>query len=108
MRERREGQAVPWLILAGFSALAAALVLSYGSGLTFLRDEWTFLLYRDGSTVDSILSSHAGHLVAFPATIYLFLFKAVGPDSYVWWRILGLAIYVGTAWLLYLISRPRL
>ncbi len=95
-------------VLAAISAIAAALILSYGSGLTFLRDEWIFLLYRDGSNLDTYLASHAGHLVAIPAAIYLFLFKAVGPDSYVWWRILGVVVYIASAWLVFALARPRL
>lgn len=105
--ERLRG-ASSWLTLALISAVFAALVLSYGSGLTFLRDEWIFLLYRDGSSLDTYLASHAGHLVAIPAAIYLFLFKAVGPDSYVWWRILGTVVYLASAWLVYILCRPRL
>ena len=49
---------------------SAALLLVWGSRLTFLLDELELLLYRPGFTADSILSPHGEHISIAPVLIY--------------------------------------
>jgi hypothetical protein len=98
----------PLLALLVAMAAASALILNEQRGLTFFRDEWIFLLYRDGHDLENLVSSHAGHLVIWPATFYAGMFRAVGPDSYVWWRLAALGLHLAVAALLYAVARPRL
>jgi hypothetical protein len=59
MRDRlgRVATTPVWL-LAGGMAVSAALLLALGSRLTFLLDDWEFLLYRPGFTAHAILDPH--------------------------------------------------
>jgi hypothetical protein len=99
---------VPLIVLLAAMAAASLLIVHEERGLTFFRDEWIFLLYRDGHDLENLLSSHAGHLVLWPAIFYVGMFKAVGPDSYGWWLAAALAIHLIVAGLLYMVARPRI
>ena len=98
----------PLIVLLAAMAVASVLILHEERALTFFRDEWIFLLYRDGHDLGNLLASHAGHLVLWPAIFYVGMFKAVGPDSYEWWLLAALALHLVVAGLLYAVAKPRI
>lgn len=88
-------------------ALSSALVLYLGRGLNFYRDEWLFILYRDGHDPTNFISSYAGHLLLWPTALYALLFRAVGLDDYGLYRVVGLLWFLACALLVYLLARRR-
>jgi hypothetical protein len=88
-------------------AIASALILHLGQDLTFYRDEWTFVIYRDGHDLTNFISSYAGHLLLWPTALYVFLFHAVGLDDYGVYRLVGLLGHLACALLVYLLARRR-
>ena len=79
-----------------------------GRGLTFFRDEWTFVITRDGHDATNFLSSYAGHLLLWPVAYFVFMFKAVGLDHYELYRLGALPWHLASAVLVYLIARRRI
>ena len=103
---RRTSRAA-WAALGVLTVAAGALILYMGRGLTFFRDEWTFVLYRDGHDLTNFLSNYAGHLLLWPTFFFLFLFKAVGLDHYDLYRLAALPLHLACALLVYLLARRR-
>lgn len=97
-----------WIALGVLTTTSAALILYLGRGLTFFRDEWIFVLYRDGHEPVNFISSHAGHLMLWPVALYVFLFRTVGLDHYEVYRLAALPTFLACAVLVYLLSRRRI
>lgn len=97
-----------WVALGTLMMIASALILYLGRGLTFLRDEWIFVIYRDGNNATNFLSNHAGHLVLWPVAFFIFMFKAVGLDHYDLYRLATLPGHLACALLVFLLARRRI
>jgi hypothetical protein len=92
----------PVLILLIWLAGASGCLLVYlGSKLTFLLDDWEFLLYRRGFDADTILDPHGEHIVAAPILIYKALLATVGMGSALPFRIVSTALFLLSAILLF-------
>jgi hypothetical protein len=106
-RARRPAQD-PVLALLGAALLAAALLLlHWGSRLTFLLDDWEFLLYRPGFTAHSILSPHGEHISIAPVLIYKGLLETVGMSSSLPYLAVSVALFLTSAALLFIYLRRR-
>jgi hypothetical protein len=104
----RGGLVAPWVALGALMATASALILYMGRGTTFFRDEWTFMITRDGHDATNFLSSYAGHLLLWPVAFFLFMFKAVGLDHYELYRLAALPWHLACALFVYLLARRRI
>jgi hypothetical protein len=102
------GRALTWIALGVLMTGSAAVILYLGRDLTFFRDEWMFVLYRDGHEPLNLISSHAGHLMLWPVGLYVFLFRTVGLDHYEAYRVVALPTFLACAALVYLLSRRRI
>ncbi|MGA8219245.1 MAG: hypothetical protein WB771_11820 [Solirubrobacterales bacterium] len=103
---RRLDPVVP-LLVAG-AAVSTAVLLELGSKLTFLLDDWEFLLYRPGLTAHSVLDPHGEHISIAPILIYKALLATVGMDSSLPYLAVDVAFVVATAVLLFVYLRRRL
>ncbi len=104
----RLGRRDPVVLLLGAGAAAsAAVLLALGSKLTFLLDDWEFLLYRPGFTAHSILDPHGEHISIAPILIYKALLATVGMESSVPYLAVDVALVVATAVLLFVYLRRR-
>jgi hypothetical protein len=97
----------PVLLLLAAAAGSAALLLAWGSRLTFLLDEWEFLLYRPGFTADSILRPHGEHISIAPVLIYKALLATVGMSSSLPYLAVSVALFLATSILLFVYLRRR-
>ena len=95
------------LLLGAGAAASAAVLLALGSKLTFLLDDWEFLLYRPGFTAHSILDPHGEHISIAPILIYKALLATVGMDSSLPYLAVDVALVVATAFLLFVYLRRR-
>jgi hypothetical protein len=102
-----KGVRLEWIVLGVLMAIAAALILHMGRGLTFFRDEWTFVIYRDGHEPANFLSSYAGHLLLWPTALFVLLFRTVGLDHYELYRLAALPWHLICALLVFLLARRR-
>jgi hypothetical protein len=108
MRDRLGRGAAPvWLLLAGAMSVSAALLLVWGSKLTFLLDDWEFLLYRPGFTAHSILSPHGEHISIAPVLIYKGLLETAGMTSSTPYLAVSVALFLASALLLFIYLRRR-
>ena len=95
------------LLLIWLFGASACLLLYLGSKLTFLLDDWEFLLYRRDFSADAILDPHGEHIVALPVLIYKALLATVGMGSALPYRIVSTALFLLSAALLFVYLRRR-
>jgi uncharacterized membrane protein len=95
------------LLLVWLFGASACLLLYLGSKLTFLLDDWEFLLYRQGFDADAIMRPHGEHIVVLPVLIYKGLLATVGMDSALPYRGVAIALLLLSAALLFVFLRRR-
>jgi hypothetical protein len=95
------------LLLAAAVLAAAAVLLALGSRLTFLLDDWEFLLYRPGFTAQSILSPHGEHISIAPILIYKALLATVGMSSSLPFLAVLIGFFLTSSILLFVYLRRR-
>lgn len=93
--------------MAALLVIAAGLVIHMQRELNFFRDEWIFVVYRDGGSLTNVLSSHAGHLVVWPVMFYVSMFRLVGLDHYELYQLATIPWFLGCSVLTYLVARQR-
>lgn len=96
----RVGNAALILLIWLFGA-SAALLLVWGSKLSFLLDDWEFLLYRRGFNAHAILDPHGEHIAVAPMLIYKALLATVGMGSALPFRVVSTALFLLSAALLF-------
>jgi hypothetical protein len=102
------GRLAPATALFALAAAAsAALLLILGTNLTFLLDEWTFLLERREFELDSLLAPHNEHIVVLPVAVYKTILALFGMESAVPFRVVSTAAFVVSVALLYMWMRRR-
>ncbi len=89
-------------------AVATAYLLYLGRGLTFFRDDWLILFYRDGHSLGNYLATYAGNMIPLTVALYLGLFKTVGLGNYWVFRIVGVVGHLGVVLALYMVCRRRI
>jgi hypothetical protein len=94
--------------LLGLALLAAAAVLlSYGHGLTWFQDSWEFLMNRRGFTADALFTPHNEHIVLIPVLITQLSLRIFGMDSMLPEQVVLTALLLGTAALVFVYVRRR-
>ncbi|HYQ77565.1 MAG TPA: hypothetical protein VEP91_00460 [Solirubrobacterales bacterium] len=105
---RGTGPGTPTLLLLVWLLGASGCLLLYlGSKLTFLLDDWEFLLYRRDFSADAILDPHGEHIVALPVLIYKALLATAGMGSALPYRVVSTALFLISAALLFVFLRRR-
>jgi hypothetical protein len=89
-------------------AAAAAVLLHYGSGLTFFQDSWVFLMQRRDPSAATLLDPHNEHIVLLPVLITQGSLRLFGMDSMTPELVLLVALQLGVAGLLFVYARRRL
>lgn len=97
----------PTLLFAALAAVSAALLLVLGSRLTFLLDDWEFLVYRPGFTDEAILGPHNEHIVVLPILIYKALLATLGMESALPFRVASTAMFIISVALFFVYLRRR-
>jgi hypothetical protein len=101
----RRGATAPLLGLALLAA--AALLLSYGHGLTWFQDSWEFLMNRRALTADALFTPHNEHIVLLPVLLTQLSLRIFGMDSMLPEQVLLTALLMGTAALVFVYVRRR-
>lgn len=96
----RQEHPIPTWSWIGAVPAAAALVVAFvlGARSWFYADDWNaFDKYADGS----LLAPFNGHLSLIPAGVFSALYRTVGMDSYLPYRVVALvvlAVFAGVVW----------
>jgi hypothetical protein len=91
------------LLLVGSTVLLFALQRH----MTFVYDDWAFLLYRRGSGAAAFLDPHNQHLVAAPVAVYKVLLKLFGMGSARPFQAVSDLCLLASGALLFLFTRRR-
>ena len=104
MSDRRPS-ATPLLLAA--MAAAAAWIVVLGSKLTFLLDDWGYIVLRRGNEFDNWVRPDNEHFVAAPVTIWKLLISIFGIESMLPYKLVSTALFLVGVWFLYLWCRRR-
>jgi len=96
------------VLLAVAMAAAAAVLLDYGSGLTFFQDSWELLMNRRDFTAAALLDPHNEHIVLIPVLVEQLSLRAFGMDSTTPELVVLVVLLLGTAACLFVYVRRRL
>jgi hypothetical protein len=93
--------------VALFAALACSggLLVALQWDLTFIFDEWEFLLYRRGTSPEVLLNPHNEHIVLAPVTVYKLLVVSFGMESPLPFQLVGDLVFLLSAALLFAVLR---
>ncbi len=89
-------------------AVSAAILVVLGSRLTFILDDWTYILYRRDFSADAFLMPANEHLVGGAVATWKLLLSGAGIGSTAPFRVVSTAIFVLGAWFLFVWTRRRL
>ena len=78
-----------------------------GSQLSFLNDDWDFLLFRRGFGAEQILEPHNPHIVVVPVLLYKGILAVFGMDSQQPFRVVSIPIFITSVALLFIWLRRR-
>jgi hypothetical protein len=96
------------LLLAAAMLVAAVTIVVLGSRLTFILDDWTYILYRREFDADAFLMPANEHLVGGAVVIWKLLLSGFGMGSLVPFRIVSTAMFMLGNWFLFVLIRRRL
>ena len=95
------------LCLTGAVTCSATLLLIFKSKLTFVADEWAFLIERRGTSAGVFLDPHNEHIAVLPVTIYKALLATFGMSSSLPFSIVSTFVFLLSAVLLFAYLRRR-
>lgn len=95
------------IALAGMLA-SGVLVAALGSRLSFLLDDWNFILNRRSFDADAFLAPDNEHLVAGPVAVWKLVIAAFGIDSTLPFYLVSAAIFLLGVWFLFVWTRRRI
>jgi len=89
-------------------AIAGVVIVVLGSKLTFILDDWTYILYRRDFSADAFLMPANEHLVGGAVVVWKLLLSGFGMGSLVPFRIASTAMFLLGDWFLFVLIRRRL
>jgi hypothetical protein len=95
-------------VLAALLALAGAVVMYMGHGLSFYYDDWEWVLHDYGGGTYYMLHPHVGNISFFPAALYKVLFQLVGLNHYAVFRLEVVVLHLICGALIYVMAAPRI
>jgi hypothetical protein len=101
----RRVSATPVLLAA--MAAAAAYIVALGQKLSFLLDDWGYIVLRRGSDFGNWVRPDNEHFVAGPVTIWKLLISIFGIDSMLPYKLVSTALFLAGVWFLFLWCRRR-
>jgi hypothetical protein len=95
-------------VLLGLAlAASGALLIAWGSHITFLIDDWSLLLHRRGFDPHVLLDPHARHLILGPVLVYKAIQATIGMQSRVPYDVVAIAAFLASVVLLFVYVRRR-
>jgi len=88
-------------------ACSGTLLLVLQSHLTFLADDWRFLLQRRGSDPAGFLDPHNDHIAIIPVAVYKAVLGTFGMTSALPFQVVSTLVFLGSAAALFAYLRLR-
>ena len=104
---RRGRHPAPLLLVAAI-AVAGVLLVEWGARLSFLLDDWVFIVYRRGFNLDAFMKPDNEHFVAGPVAVWKLLLALFGMGSTVPYRVVSAAMFLLGVWMAFVWMRRRL
>jgi hypothetical protein len=101
----RRINATPVLLAA--MGLAAAYIVTLGSKLSFLLDDWGYIVLRRGNEFENWVRPDNEHFVAGPVTVWKLLIAIFGIDSMLPFKLVSTALFLVGVWFLFVWVRRR-
>jgi hypothetical protein len=95
-------------LMAGASTLSAVLLIHWESRLIWWRDEWLFVLHRQGWSPGTFLNPFVEQLLAIPVLIYKVSVEIFGLDSALPVQLVAIALFILSVVMLFLYGRRRM
>jgi hypothetical protein len=86
---------------------SGALLIAWGSQITFLIDDWNLLLNRRGFDAHVLLDPHARHLILGPVLIYKAIQATIGMESRTPYDVVAVVAFLASVVLLFIYLRRR-
>lgn len=96
------------LLLLAAMAISGAIIVALGSHVTFILDDWTYILYRRDFSADAFFGPANEHLVAGAVAVWKLLLGGFGLGSVVPFRIVSTGMFLLGNWFLFVWIRRRL
>jgi hypothetical protein len=106
MRALRNPSA-PLLLFAGAALACWVLLLVLGSRLTFISDDWAFLIFRRGFGAHQVFDPHNEHIAVIPVLTYKAVLGAFGMTSQQPFRAVSIPVFLTSVVLLFVWLRRR-
>jgi hypothetical protein len=105
---RRVGEMrVAYVVLALAFAVAALLILAWGTGQTFINDEWNYLVVYRGFGLETLFAPQNGHLIILPRLIYKAMFATFGTSSHLPYQAVSVVFHLIVAAIFFQLVRTR-
>ncbi len=105
---RRVGEMrVAYLVVGLSFAVAAVLILAWGSGQTFINDEWNYLVVYRGFGLETLFAPQNGHLIVLPRLIYKGMFASFGTSSHLPYQAVSVLFHLIVAGIFFQLVRTR-
>jgi hypothetical protein len=105
---RRVGEMrVAYLVLGLTFAVAAVLILAWGTGQTFINDEWNYLVVYRGFGLETLFAPQNGHLIILPRLIYKGMFATFGTSSHLPYQAVSALVHLIVAAIFFGLVRTR-
>jgi hypothetical protein len=95
------------LLLVLAVVAAGALLIAWGSHITFLIDDWNLLLNRRGFDDHVLLDPHARHLILGPVLIYKAIQATIGMEGRTPYDVVAVVAFLASVVLLFIYLRRR-
>jgi hypothetical protein len=106
MRALRNPSA-PLILFAGAALACWVLLLVLGSRLTFLSDDWAFLIFRRGFGAHQVFDPHNEHIAVIPVLVYKAVLGVFGMTSQQPLRAVSIPVFLTSVVLLFVWLRRR-
>ena len=103
----RYRDSVPTILLIAAMAVSAAVLLYFTSKLTFLLDDWDFLLHRRGVSPGVFLDPHNEHISVAPVLVYKAIQAGIGMESLLPYAVASTAVFLTGVALLFTYLQRR-
>ncbi len=87
--------------------VTAVLILAWGTGQTFINDEWNYLVVYRGFALETLFAPQNGHLVILPRLIYKGMFATFGTSSHVPYQVVTVAVHLIVVAIFFQLVRMR-
>jgi hypothetical protein len=87
---------------------SSLVILLFLTHVTFIVDEWDFLLHRRGFSADVVLEPHNEHISVLPVLIYKALLAMFGMESARPFQIVSTALFLAMVAVLFVFLRRRM